>query len=124
MAVRQITLWLSTPEGPVQLKVNGERPLCFIKQRDCLRVEEALIGFDTAYEMRPLELKSFQQQKMAALYLPTLRSFRRAVERLHLYQIDMLENDLRLHDRYLMERWIGGSVVFQGRHKSQRVLFR
>ncbi len=116
----EITLWLSTPEGPVQLKVNGERPLCFIKQRDCLRVEEALTGFDTGYEIRPLELKSFQQHKMAALYLPTLRSFRRAVERLHLYQIDMLENDFRLHDRYLMERWIGGSVVFQGHHKPQK----
>lgn len=126
----EITFWLSTPDGPTQLKIRGEKPVCFIYQDDVSRVEQTLSGLESgleqtnmglqkSYEVRPLALKSFQQQPVCGLYLPTIKAFHQAVERLQQQGIQMLENDFRLHDRYLMERWIRGGVVFQG-NTSQR----
>ncbi len=126
----EIIFWLSTPDGPTQLKVKGEKPVCFIYQDDVARVEQALSGIDfgqgqsvgQGYEVRPLALKSFQQQPVCGLYLPTIKMFHQAVERLRQQGIQMLENDFRLHDRYLMERWIRGGVVFQGKNSQRKGL--
>ncbi len=129
----EITFWLSTPDGPAQLKVKGEQPVCFIYQDDVPRVEQALSGIESGleqanvglykhYEIRPLALKSFQQQPVCGLYLPTIKAFHQAIERLQQQGIQMLENDFRLHDRYLMERWIRGGVVFQGNTSQKKGL--
>ncbi|OPX56956.1 DNA polymerase-2 [Oceanospirillum multiglobuliferum] len=116
----EITLWLATPEGPVQLNIQGERPLLFVDQVDLPRVQVALTELAGQYELRTLNLKSFQHRPVAALYLPTLRSFHHAVDCLNRHQITLLEHDFRLDDRYLMERWIRGGIRFQGERQVKK----
>ncbi|MFT6913849.1 MAG: DNA polymerase-2 [Motiliproteus sp.] len=110
----EISLWLSSSEGPVQLLITGERPLFFVCQEDQQRVAEVMTAAGLVFELRILSLRTFQQQPVAALYFLTLRSFYRAQELLKNRQIALFEGDIRLHERYLMERSALGAIEFQG----------
>tara|TARA_R110002167_G_scaffold68716_4_gene194026 strand:- start:6741 stop:9086 length:2346 start_codon:yes stop_codon:yes gene_type:complete len=110
----EIQLWLASAEGPVRLTIQGERPLFFVHQHQREQVEALLAESVQCTEYRPLTLKTFQQQPVAAIYFNTLQSFYRAQERLRAEEIEAFEGDIRLHDRYLMERSARGAVEFQG----------
>jgi len=110
----EITLWLASAEGPIQLVINGERPLFFVHHHDQERVSTALGEANLDFELRPLSLKTFEQQSITAVYFQTLKSFYRAQELLRALQITLLESDIRLHERYLMERSARGAIEFQG----------
>ncbi|MEH6825241.1 MAG: DNA polymerase II [Motiliproteus sp.] len=116
----EISLWLSTPDGPVQLIISGERPLFFVHLHQRSQVEAALASVAQGVEFRPLPLKTFQQQPVVALYFSTLQSFYRAQEQLRARQIEVFEGDIRLHDRYLMERSALGAIEFQGQRRTRQ----
>ncbi len=114
----EISLWLSSAEGPIQLIIRGERPLFFIQDADQARVSTALANAGLDFELRPLSLKTFQQQPVTAVYFLTLKHFYQAQALLQALQISLFEGDIRLHERYLMERSALGAVEFQGqRHQ-------
>ncbi|MFT5720650.1 MAG: DNA polymerase-2 [Motiliproteus sp.] len=116
----EISLWLSSPEGPVQLLITGERPLFFVRLEDKERVTEVMVAAGLTFELRTLSLKTFQQQPVAALYFLTLRSFYQAQELLQSQQLALFEGDIRLHERYLMERSARGAIEFQGQSRQRQ----
>lgn len=110
----QIELWLSTPQGPAQLIIQGEKPVFFVEQKQ-LEQCKAVAKQNSLYaEWRELELTSFDLQPLAACYTMTIKQSQQLSRALQLEEITVLEDDIRLADRYLMERFIKGGMQFNG----------
>ena len=114
----QIELWLSTENGPTQLLIQGERPVFFIEQAQIEQTKQFAAAKQIAVDMRPLELKNFQLTPLAACYTQTTKDAFALQDELKQNDIVHFEGDVRLADRYLMERFIKGSMEFTGNQQS------
>jgi len=110
----QIELWLATPSGPTQLIIRGERPVFFIEQSACSETESVATQLALKPSFSPLPLRSFQDQALTACYTNTIRDSQTLAEKLAHADILTFEADIRLADRFLMERFIQGSIEFTG----------
>ena len=111
----EITLWLKTPDGPVELIINNERVLLFVESRVARQVEEILIEQKLpAAEIKDVPLKAFNQEQVTAVYFSTLREFYQARDVLKQRGIKCYEDDFRPDDRFLMERFITADMIFSG----------
>ncbi|MEF1256884.1 DNA polymerase II [Vibrio sp. M260112] len=110
----QIELWLSTPQGPSQLIIRGEKPVFFVAQSQLEQCKSIAEQENLYAEWRPLELTSFDLEPLAACYTTTIKHSQQLSRALQLADITVLEDDIRLADRYLMERFIKGGVEFSG----------
>ncbi|WP_370977926.1 DNA polymerase II [Agaribacterium sp. ZY112] len=110
-----LEFWLQTQNGPCKVLSTLQKDLFFIRQLDQKRAEAALNQAGLAFESRELELKSFEQEAMSALYFTTTKLCYRAREALEAQGLLLFESDIRLLDRFLMERFIYGSMKAEGR---------
>ncbi|MFV8430710.1 DNA polymerase II [Vibrio owensii] len=115
----QIELWLSTENGPTQLLIQGERPVFFIEQAQIEQTKQFATSKQIAVDIRPLELKNFQLTPLAACYTQTTKDAFALQDELKQNDIVHFEGDVRLADRYLMERFIKGSMEFTGNLQSR-----
>lgn len=115
----QIDLWLSTDQGPVQLILPKQKPVFFVCQQDSQQVSQLLLEAKVGFEIKPLPLKTFSQQPTSAVYFGSIRGQRQAAELLTQNDINCFEHDIRLADRYLMERFIRGGICFSGQQQAQ-----
>lgn len=109
-----IELWLATPQGPSQLIIRGEKPVFFISQLEIEQVQSLASQHSLSVNCKALELKDFEHNPLAACYCPTLHTYAALITLLKQQQIQTLEDDIKLADRFLMERFIKGSVEFTG----------
>ncbi|MGR5382012.1 DNA polymerase II [Vibrio harveyi] len=114
----QIELWLSTENGPTQLLIQGERPVFFIEQAQIEQTKRFATSKQIAVDIRSLELKNFQLTPLAACYTQTTKDAFALQDELKQNDIIHFEGDVRLADRYLMERFIKGSMEFTGNQQS------
>ncbi|WP_036825086.1 DNA polymerase II, partial [Photobacterium sanctipauli] len=110
----EIILWLKTEQGPARLVVQGDKPVCFIREQDLAQAKQQLhkAGLNVSY--KPLALKNFQHQAMVACYSSSIRDSLQLPQTLANAGIEAFESDIRLADRYLMERFIQGGIAFSG----------
>lgn len=108
-----IELWLATPHGPTQLLIPNERPVFFIEQTAQNAALQALDSLANI-EVRPLEMMHFSGAAVSAVYTPTIAQSQLCQQRLRQSDIAVYETDIRLADRYLMERFIRGSLDYTG----------
>ncbi len=106
----ELVFWVQTDNGPSQLIVEGERAVFFILQKDHAAVQTLLPDI----RVTALSLKTFDHQPISGCYFPTLRQAQQAMRLLESAEIVCFESDIRLSDRYLMERFICGGVSFTG----------
>jgi len=123
-ATTQLELWLSTPHGPHQLLIEGEKPVFFVLQSDLPRIENLLLEGGHHAQLTPLPLKNFEYHPVAACYCATIKESTSLAAWLQQHDILVLEADVRLADRFLMERFIQGSVEFVGKPQSQEKFVR
>lgn len=114
----QIELWLSTENGPTQLLIQRERPVFFIEQAQIEQTKRFATSKQIAVDIRALELKNFQLTPLAACYTQTTKDAFALQDELKQNDIVHFEGDVRLADRYLMERFIKGSMEFTGNQQS------
>ncbi|MDN4501681.1 DNA polymerase II [Alteromonadaceae bacterium BrNp21-10] len=115
-----LEFWLTTANGPVKLLIDAQQFVFFIQQRDAVRAKGFLSEANIRFQDKPLALKSFTQQSMLALYFATSQAFYAARDILKTALITCFEDDIRLVDRFLMERFIYGSAVFTGQSQSRQ----
>ncbi|WP_341503219.1 DNA polymerase II [Gallaecimonas sp. GXIMD4217] len=113
----RIHYWLATDQGPAKLVIEGERPVFMVRTSDRKQVQEALAP--VPHQWRELGFRDFGLEPVAMLYFPTIDAHRRAQALLQNRGIEVLEGDLRLHDRFLMERFARGGVQFQGQARQR-----
>ena len=110
----QITLWLNTEKGPARLCISAEHPVFFIQQVDIQPAGLLLKSLNNNFSHKQLKLKTFNQQVVAGLYFNNLRAFYDARTLLVDAGIEIYESNIRLEERYLMERFVYGGVKFTG----------
>ncbi len=115
----QIEFWLSTESGPVLLTIDAEKPVFFILQDDVEQAKAAFSKANLPTSVTPLKLSTFASQHIAACYSNTVRNALRAADLLAEAGIVTYESDIKLADRFLMERYIRGSIEFQGKESNK-----
>lgn len=121
----QIELWLATDNGPVQLIIDGEKPVFFAKHSDVELIQTIISKSSIDATINQLPLKSFSGEPLVACYTRTIKASQSLAQALKQQDLLVLEDDIRLADRYLMERFIKGSLEYTGlitkRNQTQRV---
>ncbi len=115
----KVEYWLSTPTGPCRVVLDSQRPTFFVRQNDQAGLQKALGLLKDGIETKILELTTFEHEPVIAVYAKTLSLGYRVVDLLNRHNIEVLENDFRPHDRYLIERFLQGSVEISGESTSK-----
>jgi len=111
----ELIFWIKDAKGACQVVLDRIRAVFLIKQVD---LEQARAIWDSKNlhtdEIRPLTLATFSQQSVVAIYSKTSVDSRRLQQALTEYEVAIFEADIKVSDRYLMERFIYGSVKVTG----------
>jgi DNA polymerase-2 len=114
-----IEFWFVTEDGAVKGITAAQQALVFIDQKDWLQTSPLLqhTGIEHSYKL--LNLKTFEHQAVGAVYFDKNNFLFKAKTLLRQHHISCFEDDIRLPERYLMERFVYGSAVFTGKQDTQ-----
>ncbi len=104
----QLEFWFSSEKGPVQVLINHQKAVFFIRQSD-MAAAKHLINSGT--EIKAIQLQNFSLQPMAAVYTTSLKHFYRMRDVFNDNNIPVFESDIRPNERFLSERFITGPVT-------------
>jgi DNA polymerase-2 len=107
----ELEFWLSTPSGPHRLVVTGQQAVFFLPGINDARAGE-LLADKYAYSVRELDLLDFHQHSVSAYYFPSQRQLRQARNELQAAGLSPLEADINPAERFLMERFVSGSLAW------------
>jgi DNA polymerase-2 len=111
----ELSLWIKSEMGACQVVLTGLRAVFLIKQEDLTRALALWANKSlSAAEVRPLALSNFNQQKVVAIYSLSTAHSRLLQQPLSDHALAIYEADIKVSDRYLMERFIYGSVQING----------
>ncbi|MFQ3176409.1 MAG: DNA polymerase-2, partial [Psychromonas sp.] len=111
-----LELWLASEQGPCKVTLPAQRYVFLIHQRELVRAQALWSAAHlTLDEIRPLSLTSFNGLSVSAVYCLKNKIFRKLQDILTAASIAIFEADIRVCDRYLMERFIYGTVSVQGK---------
>ncbi|SFC29923.1 DNA polymerase II [Pseudoalteromonas denitrificans] len=111
--------WLASDHGPVKVIVKDEKAVFFVLDKHASKACDLLFKQKINFESKSLKLKNFSQQKLHGFYFSNLKAFYNAREILKTEFITLFEADIRHCDRFLMERFICGSVWVKGLAKQK-----
>ena len=109
----EFEFWLSSDDGPVKLKVTGQEPVFFISLEQRPAVEPILKGYSGAY-CKEIAMQDFSLRPLLACYFKSQRHLRDARDQLLAQGLNPLESDINPYDRFLMERFVRGSLRYSG----------
>ena len=110
----EIIYWLSTAKGPVRLQLSGERPLLMVPISQRAQAEHTLTQAKLAYQWAEPGLQTLELAPVAVLYFTCIAQHKSAAEALRAAGVSVFEDDIRLHERFLLSRFIRGGVAFVG----------
>ena len=108
----ELEYWLSTDAGPQCVRIPEQEVVFFLASTQVARASQ-LLAPDISHSIRELKLKDFTRKDVVGVYFSSQRTLRRARDRLQAAGLEPLEADLNPAARYLMERFIAGSLGFQ-----------
>jgi len=94
--------------GPFKLIFTQHTPLFFINRSTPTK-------YTTGLDRRAVELKNFSGNPVDALYFQSLNSYFETRRMLQDADILMFESDIRAEDRFIMERFINGGLLIEGK---------
>ena len=115
----EIVLWVKTATGAYRLSIVGDKPVLFLCASQQQQAMEIIRAANIAVQWKPLTLKTFQHQQVVGCYSDTIRDNLTISKCLQAEGIKPFEADIRLADRFLMERFIRGGLIFTGDVKSR-----
>ncbi len=114
----EVEYWLATDEGPVRLCVALQKQIFFIPAQDKETAWSLCAKYRGLVSFKELELKTFSGQAVVGVYCDTLHVAYQLQKSFKAASIEVLEGDIRAHERYLIERFIYGSLSFSGERVS------
>ena len=115
----QIVLWLATDEGPARLIINDESAVLFVESCSSHEATSVLLDHYIKHKSKSIRLKTFNEEPVDAFYFRSLKDFYAAGRVLKENKITTYEDNIRLVDRYLMERFVRGGIEFIGNANQQ-----
>ncbi|WP_068547662.1 DNA polymerase II [Thalassotalea crassostreae] len=119
----QLCYWLKSPEGPVKLLIDNELAVFFVEEYFVEKAKALLIDNQLFLQSKSLTLTSFMGKPVSGFYFNSLTKFYQARDLLKSNSIKCYEDDIRPDDRFIMERFITGSMEFLG-HSNQKQGYR
>lgn len=114
----QLVFWLATENGSRQLVINAERAVCFVPQVFDDQIKKSLKDISGS-ECRALPMQDFLGRPVSACYFSRREDLRKTVEQWRAQGIDVYEDDILPHDRFLMERFVFGSLRYRAVQNSK-----
>ncbi|WP_319781584.1 DNA polymerase II [Oceanisphaera sp. IT1-181] len=108
----EIIYWLNTAKGSVRLQLSGERPLFMVPIEQRTQAEHTLNQAQLPYVWSELGLQTLELAPVAVLYFTSIAQHRAAADALRAAGVSVFEDDIRLHERFLLSRFIRGGVAF------------
>lgn len=108
-----VEFWLATDQGPRHLRLAPQPSVAFIPVAQAEHARVLLAG-EQGVELKPLQLRDFDQRPVLGLYCRQHRLLIALDKRLRAAGIEVFEADIRPPERYLMERFITAPVRFDG----------
>jgi DNA polymerase-2 len=103
----ELHFWVKSEQGPLKLIFRGEKPVFFVENRSQFpQLENS--------ERKSLKLKAFNGSLVDGIYFRDYKSLMQGRDKLANLGVRTYESDIRPNDRFLMERFINGSVEFAG----------
>ena len=109
-----LEFWLIGDDGPVKLTTPTQQPVFFIPQHQCEQLHEILNAAQIPFSYKNLKLKDFDSQPVAGVYFNKPSQLYHAKECLKQQNITCYEDDIRLSERFLMERFVYGGAQYSG----------
>jgi DNA polymerase-2 len=100
-----LDFWWATDQGPCWTQITGQEIVFFVARAQAQTIARLLQGL-RRWRMAEVELKTFDNQPVNALYFFSQRTARDAQQRLDQANLNYWEADIRPPDRYLMERFV------------------
>lgn len=100
-----LDLWWSTESGPCWTQITGQELVFFILRSD-ISTAQSLLGNLHEWRFAEVELKTFSNQPVNALYFYSQRKAREAQKLFDTNGLSYWEADIRPPERYLMERFV------------------
>jgi DNA polymerase-2 len=100
-----LDFWWATEQGACWTQITQQEIVFFVLRKNAKKIQTLLVGL-RAWRMAEVELKTFHNHAVNALYFKSQRTSRDAQEILAQAAISFWEADIRPHERYLMERFI------------------
>mgnify|MGYP005991275259 CR=1 FL=1 len=119
----QLCYWLKSPKGPVKLLIDNELAVFFVEEYFVEKAKALLIDNQLFFQSKSLTLTSFMGKPVSGFYFNSLTKFYQARDLLKSNSIKCYEDDIRPDDRFIMERFITGSMEFLG-HNNQKQGYR
>jgi DNA polymerase II len=94
--------------GTVEIKVTNH-PVFFVEH------EALVVNLKQPFQRKEVELKTFSNKPVDALYFNTQRDLRFVADDLHQNNVSTYESDIDPARRYLMERFINAQVLVTGK---------
>ncbi len=107
----ELEFWLSTAGGGIQLLIPGQKAVFFIAT-DAVPAAEQSLGRQFDFQLGSVELVNFQHLAVTACYFKSQRQLRKARDQLIQAGLEPLEADINPAERYLMERFVSGSLTY------------
>ena len=116
-----IECWLVTENGVVKATTNPQQGLFFILQDDATEVRRLLTRNRIEHKYSALALKTFEHREVGGLYFDRYNALYKAKTLLKELHISCFEDDVRLTDRYFMERFVYGSAALSGNQLANKL---
>ena len=111
---QDLVFWLASETGPLKVEVTAQESIFFIDTAN-LDAARQLLGQQLQWRSATVELKEFHHAgPVTACYFKSQRDLGFARVLLQQYRLAVYESDLRPTDRYLMERFVRGTVAVSG----------
>ncbi len=106
-----IELWLATDQGPIKLLIPSQKAIFFVRQQDVERIQGLLSPYSHIV-IKTRDLKNFHNEPVAAVYCSQQRQLRQLCDSLDVQGIPLWEAEIRMTERFLMERFITSNAAF------------
>ena len=106
----ELIYWVHSDTGIYKVIAPKQEAVCFVPQANCEQVLVALRPA-TSVRVKPIDLKSFRGDPVAAVYFKSQRDLLRARDSLQSIGVELIEADIRPTERFLMERFVTGPVT-------------
>ncbi|MFK7730081.1 MAG: DNA polymerase II [Pseudomonadales bacterium] len=99
----ELNYWASTDRGPLLVRLTEQEAVCFCQREQTLPIDHNI-------RREALTLRSLQGTDMDGLYFRSHRHYKEFASS----NPELFESDIKLVDRYLMERFVKASFRLQG----------
>ncbi|MCW8943976.1 MAG: DNA polymerase II [Sedimenticola sp.] len=104
----ELQFWASSTAGPLRVRYPGQQAVCFIAH------DSTLASTRSQFSRKPLKLTDLQGNAVDGLYFQQQRQLLQFRDQVAGSSTLLMESDIKVSDRYLMERFITAPMEIKG----------